>query len=176
MLFLAATLYGVGKTFFWPTTLGAVSELYPRGGALLLNAISGVGMISVGTIGMTAIGTVQDADYNRAVQQALPDAHDQLVKTKPGLFSDYEYIDKARLADPSVQLTADQLAELKKLESTTKQRALEKIAVLPVIMCLCYLILIGYFRTRGGYRAEVLTGHMADDERFTGGTMAPGEA
>jgi hypothetical protein len=175
-LFLAATLYGVGKTFFWPTTLGAVSELYPRGGALLLNAISGVGMISVGTIGMTAIGTVQDADFNRAVQQALPDVHDQLVKTKPGLFSDYEYVDKARFTDPEVQLSAAQQDELKVIESTTKQRALEKIALLPVIMCFCYLILIAYFRSRGGYRAEVLTGHGAEDEKFTGGTIGPGEA
>ena len=30
MLFLAATLYGLGKSFFWPTTLGTVSEQYPR--------------------------------------------------------------------------------------------------------------------------------------------------
>jgi hypothetical protein len=176
MLFLAATLYGVGKTFFWPTTLGVVSELYPRGGALLLNAISGVGMISVGTIGMTAIGTVQDADFNRAVQQALPEAHGQLVETKPGLFSDYQYIDKAKLADPAAQLTAAQLAELKTLEAKTKQQALTKIAVLPVIMCACYLLLIAYFRSRGGYRAEVLTGHAAEDEKFTGGVKGPVEA
>ena len=47
MLFAAATLYGVAKTFFWPTTLGTVSEQYPRGGALLLNAMGGVGMIAV---------------------------------------------------------------------------------------------------------------------------------
>lgn len=53
-LFAAATLYGVGKTFFWPTTLGVVSEQYPKGGALLLNAISGVGMISIGTLGGTS--------------------------------------------------------------------------------------------------------------------------
>ena len=33
MLLAAATLYGFGKTFFWPTTLGVVSEQYPRGGA-----------------------------------------------------------------------------------------------------------------------------------------------
>ena len=31
VLFLAATLYGFGKTFFWPTTLGVVSEQYPKG-------------------------------------------------------------------------------------------------------------------------------------------------
>ena len=37
-IFAAATLYGVGKTFFWPTILGLTSEQCPKGGALTLNA------------------------------------------------------------------------------------------------------------------------------------------
>ena len=28
--FLAATLFGIGKTYFWPTMLGVTSELFPR--------------------------------------------------------------------------------------------------------------------------------------------------
>jgi hypothetical protein len=174
MLFLAATFYGVGKTFFWPTTLGAVSELYPRGGALLLNAISGVGMIAVGTIGMTAIGTIQDADFNHAVQRAAPEAHSQLVASKQGLFSEYKYIDKTKFDEAG--LSESQERELLSLEARTKQNALTKIAVLPVIMCACYVALIAYFISRGGYRAEVLTGYAARDEKFTGGVTGPVEA
>lgn len=173
ILFLAATLYGCGKTFFWPTTLGVVSEQYPKGGALLLNAISGVGMIAVGTIGGPAIGTLQDVDFNRAVAQAQPAIHAQLVADKKGLFSEYQYVDRARFAE--LGLTESQQAELVALESQTKQQALAKIAILPVIMCGCYLVLIGYFRSRGGYEAQVLTGHAAEDEQFTGGTSGPGE-
>ncbi|MEI9866231.1 MAG: hypothetical protein WDN00_17085 [Limisphaerales bacterium] len=37
-IFAAATLFGVGITFFWPTILGLTSEQCPRGGALTLNA------------------------------------------------------------------------------------------------------------------------------------------
>jgi len=48
--------------------------------------------------------------------------------------------------------------------------------VLPAIMCICYVGLIAYFRSRGGYEAKVLTGHAADDEKFTGGVVGPGEA
>jgi hypothetical protein len=173
MLFLAATFYGIGKTFFWPTTLGVVSELYPRGGALLLNAIAGVGMIAVGTIGSTAIGTVQDSDFNHAVARALPEVHSELVEQKEGLFSQYEFVDKSKLA--SANLNDAQAAELETLESQTKQHALGKIAVLPAVMCVCYLGLIAFFRARGGYRAEVLTGHAAEDEKYTGGTRGPGE-
>jgi MFS family permease len=174
MLFLAATFYGVGKTFFWPTTLGLVSEQYPRGGALLLNAISGVGMIAVGTIGGPAIGTLQDVDFNRAVAQAEPTVHGKVVAEKKGLFSEYQYVDKAKFE--AAGLTAAEQTELVALESQTKQHALSKIATLPVIMCVCYLGLILYFRSRGGYKAQVLTGHAAEDEKFTGGTPGPGGA
>ena len=50
MIILAATLYAVGKTFFWPTTLGVVAEQFPKGGALTLNAMGGVGMLGVGGV------------------------------------------------------------------------------------------------------------------------------
>jgi MFS family permease len=172
MLFLAATLYGCGKTFFWPTTLGVVSEQYPRGGALLLNTVSGVGMIAVGTLGGPAIGTLQDTDYNRVVQQAAPEAHSVVAETKTGLFTDYEYVDKTNFE----QLGDEQQEQLAALERETKQHALAKIAVLPVIMLVCYLGLIAYFRSRGGYKAKVLTGHEAQDEKFTGGVTGPVEA
>jgi hypothetical protein len=171
MLFLAATLYGVGKTFFWPTTLGLVSEQYPRGGALLLNAIAGVGMIAVGTIGSTAIGTLQDNDYNVAVQEAAPELHATLAAKKEGLFSEYEYVDMSKLAEAGVD--EGQEKQLKQLESRTKQHVLTRIAVLPAIMCVCYLALIVYFISRGGYKAEVLVGHAARDEKFTGGVEGP---
>jgi hypothetical protein len=171
MLFGAATLYGVAKTFFWPTTLGVVSEQYPRGGALLLNAIAGVGMIAVGTIGGPAIGTVQDMDLNRAVQAASPELHSKITAEKAGLFSKYEAIDPAKVA--AANLTPEQQAELATLTSETKQHALVKIATLPAIMCVCYLILIGYFQAKGGYKAEVLTGHAANDKKFTGGIEGP---
>jgi hypothetical protein len=171
ILFMAATLYGVAKTFFWPTTLGTVSEQYPRGGALLLNAISGVGMIAVGTIGGPAIGTLQDIDFNRAVQKDMPAVHAQVVDSKPGLFETVEAIDRTKVK--AAGLDAAQLNQLATIESQTKQHALAKIAVLPAIMCVCYLILIAYFRSKGGYKAQVLTGHAAEDEKFTGGTMGP---
>jgi len=43
----AATLFGVGKTYFWPTMLGVVSEQFPKGGALLISLMGGAGMLSV---------------------------------------------------------------------------------------------------------------------------------
>src|SRR5688572_17446010 len=76
-IFGAATVYALGKTFFWPTMLGVVSEQTPRGGALTLNAISGIGMLAVGTLGFPFIGALQadkqiDAVASSAEVKSLP--------------------------------------------------------------------------------------------------------
>ncbi len=56
----AVTVYGIGKTFFWPTMLAVVSERFPKGGALTLGAIGGMGMLSAGFLGGPGIGFKQD--------------------------------------------------------------------------------------------------------------------
>ena len=71
-VFLAATLYGLGKTYFWPTTLGVVSEQFPKGGALTLNAIAGLGMISVGVLGNPFLGVLQDKSLDDALHAQNP--------------------------------------------------------------------------------------------------------
>src|ERR1051325_3843009 len=70
LVFLAATLYGVGKTFFWPTTLGVVSEQFPKGGALTMNAIAGVGLIAVGVLGNPLLGALQDKNLDKRLAAA----------------------------------------------------------------------------------------------------------
>src|SRR5262249_37732711 len=56
----AVTVYGLGKTFYWPTMLGVISERFPRGGALALGLSGGIGMISAGVLGGPGIGYFQD--------------------------------------------------------------------------------------------------------------------
>jgi MFS family permease len=48
--FAAATIFGVGKTFFWPVMLGMTAELFPRGGAFLLAIMGGTGNLAVAFI------------------------------------------------------------------------------------------------------------------------------
>ncbi len=57
---LAATVYACGKTFLWPTMLAVASEQFPRGGAITIGAIGGVGMLSAGLLGGPGIGFEQD--------------------------------------------------------------------------------------------------------------------
>jgi fucose permease len=46
----AATIFGIGKTFLWPTMVGVTAELFPRGGPLVLSLMGGAGMLSVGLV------------------------------------------------------------------------------------------------------------------------------
>jgi len=150
LVFLAATLYGVGKTFFWPTTLGVVSEQFPRGGALTLNAIAGVGLIAVGVLGNPLLGALQDKNLDQRLASANPALHSRVAEpaqTKFGLT--YQPLDKTKVA----ALPTNDQGQIESLRSANNQSTLSKVAVLPAIMFLCYISLILFFRMRGGYRA-----------------------
>lgn len=45
--FLAATVFGFGKVYYWPTMLGVTAERFPKGGALLISIMGGAGMASI---------------------------------------------------------------------------------------------------------------------------------
>ncbi|HEX4129085.1 MAG TPA: MFS transporter [Pirellulales bacterium] len=169
MLFLAATFYGLGKTFFWPTTLGVVAEQYPRGGALMLNAIAGVGMIFVGTLGNPAIGFVQDRALDQMLAAEQPALHAEALKPTKGLFGTVDTLDQAKFE----QLTTEQKDEIDPIIVRAKQGTLAKVAVLPAIMFVCYVGLLVYFQSRGGYKPEVLISQAEEDELMAGGVEGP---
>jgi MFS family permease len=58
--FVAATIFGVGKTYYWPVMLGVTSERFPRGGALLLALMGGAGMLSV-AVALPRMGAAFDS-------------------------------------------------------------------------------------------------------------------
>lgn len=66
---IAGTIYGIGKTFLWPTILGVVGERYPKGGALVMGAMGGVGMLSAGLLGGPMIGYKQDYFASRILTE-----------------------------------------------------------------------------------------------------------
>ncbi len=171
MIFAAATLYGIGKTFFWPTMLGVVAEQTPKGGALTLNAISGIGMLAVGTLGFPFIGSLQADKQIRAV------AENSVAREIPGLvvgdtlttiekksiyqIIQYDAIDDAALKEAINALDEDQrttaTAAIKTARDKSNQKALLSMAIFPSIMLVAYIVLIVYFRSIGGYRAQHLT-------------------
>jgi hypothetical protein len=155
LIFAAATLYGIGKSFFWPTTLGLVSEQFPRGGALTLNAIGAVGMISVGVLGGPFLGTLQDASLDRNLQQASPVLHAAVAEPVQQKFGfDFQALDKTKIES----LPSDDKAQVEKIITKTNETVLAKIAILPLIMSVCFIGLGLVFQQRGGYRQIDLGG------------------
>ena len=163
LIMLAATLYAVGKTFFWPTALGVVAEQFPRGGAFTLNAMGGVGMLGVGVLGAMLLGNIQDTTIDKTLLEKDPLVHTQIMTAKSGLLGEYYSIDPDKLA-----LTdADAKALVKQVQDGSKQIALKEVAVLPGIMLICYLILLGYFKSKGGYKPSVLVNLPANPKEET---------
>ena len=146
MMLLAATVFGVGKTFFWPTMLGIVAEQSPRGGALTLNATAGVGMLGVGIVGAVFLGYIQDTSVEAQLLHSSPAIHEQVVESKQWLLGSYDAVVPDRV-------TPDVAAEVAAATGVAKQEALTTVALFPVLMLVCYLLLIFHFRSRGGYRA-----------------------
>jgi len=64
---IAATLWGMGVCYMWPTMLGIAGERFPRGGALAMGVIGGSASIIV-NYGTTWIGQI----YDLYTQKALP--------------------------------------------------------------------------------------------------------
>lgn len=157
MILVAATIFGIGKSFFWPTMLGVVAERFPKGGALTLNITGGVGMIGAGILGTVILGFVQDktvntrlAEYDSKNNTALHSTY--ATENKTSIFGDYQAIDAGKLATAP---EADKQA-VTIVQEEGKKGALKTVAIFPIVMLICYVLLILYFRSKGGYKAVVL--------------------
>jgi MFS family permease len=145
MILLAATVYGIGKTFFWPTMLGVVAEQSPRGGALTLNATGGVGMLGVGVVGAVFLGFIQDTSVEQQLLESHPQIHSEVVESKRWVLGRYDAVVPGKV-------TPDIAEDVAGATAIAKKEALSTVAIFPLIMLVCYLLLIFYFRSRGGYR------------------------
>ena len=78
MAFAAATVFALGKTFYWPTMLGVIGERFPRAGALAMGFSGGIACLSAGFLGNPGIGYTQDRFASSHLQQVAPDAYDRV--------------------------------------------------------------------------------------------------
>ncbi len=192
MAWIAVTIYGFGKTFLWPTMLGIVGERFPRGGALTMGVIGGVGMLSAGLLGGPGIGYKQDYYASSHLKELSPAAYERYAAEGENGFL---FFPKVRGLDgqkvgvllddkgPAATLKQDikifqeqvvrvprslidldlwwvETAEEYQVEDKQPVEeskifgglmALRLTAAVPAFMFLGYLILVLYFRSRGGY-------------------------
>jgi hypothetical protein len=76
-IWMAVTIYGVGKTFLWPTMLGVIGERYPKGGSLAMGLTGGIGMLSAGALGTPIIGFEQDYYASAQLKEKAPSAYER---------------------------------------------------------------------------------------------------
>ena len=191
IMVFAVTIYGVAKTFFWPTMLGVVGERFPRGGAVTMGFVGGVGMLSAGLLGGPGIGYKQDYFASNKIKAEALEAYDRYKADDENSFlflTPIKGLNGSKVAivkDDGEQLQAD----IERWESTGKSlesndnlsalktwwnnagkhakkdkepvenagfygagKALVVTAFIPLVMAFGYVILILYFKKRGGYR------------------------
>ena len=179
LIFMAFVLYAVGQTFYWPTMLGFVSEQFPRGGAMTLNTVSAMGLLTVGIFGFPFLGAVQDHYNTQTVITQEADKFEQ-VKTENTMFMDnssntekpiYEAKNFFGVEYESVNrdefmklLPEENQAKLDESLKSTSQSSLKVAAVLPLIMAIAFILIIVYYRSIGGYKPVVLANEMSDPE------------
>tara|TARA_Y100000588_G_scaffold103556_1_gene112857 strand:- start:7052 stop:8551 length:1500 start_codon:yes stop_codon:yes gene_type:complete len=149
MVIIAATVYAFGKTFLWSTTLGLVSERFPKGGALTLNGVSAVGALGMGIIGTPFMGVLQDREVDAQLLATSPALYEQ-VKGEPRqtIFGEVPSVN----LDAIATLSAEGQEKLTAIQSSSKKGSFAKVAILPGFMLVCYLIMFYYFKLRGGYK------------------------
>jgi MFS family permease len=148
----AATVYAIGQSFFWPCVLGVVSEKCPRGGALTINTIGGVGMLGAGIVGTVLLGNIQDVQKAADLKAKAPDIYQQVVadEVKFSVFGNYLPIDAEKtkaLPDHVKNVVSD-------IGDAAKQGALMKAALLPAAALVGFVILILFYKLRGGYKPD----------------------
>jgi MFS family permease len=214
---LAATVYACGKTFLWPTMLAVTSEQFPKGGAITIGAVGGVGMLSAGLLGGPGIGFQQDVYASKALKET-PAVYARYQADKPNEFLGLEvqgldgtkvgvleednkdapktiFVDLERLKkDPKTPTKA--IEEQQKLVDWWKaaeptatddkklvtaatlqgsRMALKLTAIVPATMAVIYLLMILYFKTKGGYKPQILITKHEEAEMMVGGIAGPAE-
>jgi MFS family permease len=129
-IFIAAIIFGIGVTYFWPTMLGFVAENIPESGALGINLLGGAGMFAV-SIYMIFMGGY----YDNLVAAALPSGANMDV-----------YRSAAAGTGEAAAYAHAQLAAGPQIIKATN--------IIPLILVFAFLILFIYMRSKRKKTAE----------------------
>ena len=106
---VALAIYGIGKTFFWPTMLAVASDRYPRTGAIAISIMGGIGMLSAGLIGSPGLGYAKDrfaGEALRAESEAVYAQYQNEGTSKFLFFSEGQGLDAKKMGEVQDKLNA----------------------------------------------------------------------
>ncbi len=144
--FMAATVFGLGIVYFWPTMLGVTAERFPKGGAFLLGLMGCVGNLAV-AINLYVIGGIYD---NYTLQNLDPKVASQVVSgtkiDEDKVKSIPEGSDERKAVDAAIAEAQDKGARM----------PFRFVAILPAILVFIFSGIVLYDKSRGGYKPEKL--------------------
>jgi MFS family permease len=171
MAFVAATVFGVGIAYFWPTMLGVTAERFPKGGALLLGLMGCFGNLAISQA-LPQMGAIYDsytvANIPPELQQKVlraPDGREVPViiherpSWLPQAVTERIYPAGTKKLNPDAQklLTGEDLHAVSQAEAIGARYAFRWVAVLPCILVVIFGLIALADRLRGGYRAVHIT-------------------
>lgn len=186
MAFGAATIFGIGIAYYWPTMLGVTAERFPKGGALVLGLIGCVGNLAVSQA-TTQIGKVYDSgtvahlskefqemSVTNAKGEALPLVSKGQAPTLSPRVEEFLFPGGNRKLEPRAvsalkELYAEQkkanpdapmpeeLQKVRDAESAGASFVLTRIAVMPIILVAIFGLIGLFDKMRGGYKQVHLT-------------------
>lgn len=157
LVILAFVLYAIGQTFYWPTVLGFASEQYPRGGALTLNTVSAIGLLSVGIIGTPIMGAFHDNHIRNNVKAISSEIAEEAAKEGSFFGAKYASIDKGKAEE--LAKAAGKADEFNTANLKASSQALRTTAfAFPLVMLICFGLIALWFKSKGGYKPVELTG------------------
>lgn len=156
---IALTVYGIGKTFFWPTMLAVASDRFPRTGAVAISIMGGIGMMSAGLIGSPGLGYAKDRFASEALAQSSPAVYAEVKVAEPKswlIFEKVAAIDGKKLGEAKEAVTAgtgtDAQKAIVKADQDGDRKTLKVDSLIPATMAVIYLLLLLYFKAIGGYK------------------------
>jgi MFS family permease len=138
----AATIFGLGIVYFWPTMLGVTAERFPKGGAFLLGMMGFFGNLAV-----------------FAAQPAMGRVNDQITFAAiPAEIQAKILVDGAVDAELVKKLPAEEQKVVAEAQKEGAKWSFRYVSALPVALILLFGGIALYDRSRGGYRPEILSG------------------
>jgi hypothetical protein len=154
--------------------LAVASERFPRGGAITIGAMGGIGMLSAGLLGGPGIGYNQDYFASKNLRETAPAVYDQYKSPSANkflVFPSIQGLDGSKVGEvrgKSPEQRSPQETQVHDADLYGGRMALRMTAAIPATMAFLYLCIILGFKARGGYKQVHLVG-----EEMTGGVEAP---
>jgi MFS family permease len=181
LAFAAATVFGVGIAYFWPTMLGVTAERFPKGGALLLGLMGSFGNLAISQA-LPQMGAIYDSYTVEKIPADLQNSHVRtpegeeipLVKEGepswlPTAITQHIYPSGSRKLNPDAVNVLEKKAKegdtqaqqdeqkIQDAEKNGAAYAFRWVAVLPCILVVLFGLIALTDWLRGGYKAVHIT-------------------